>query len=97
MRKWYGAPGRISTLDHRFRTPPLYSLSYRGMVVVMVGFEPTIAALWARGLTCLATSRKFLLVRCPSLELGCLSAAGLKPAASANSASIAHKGSCAGE
>lgn len=30
-------------------------------------------------------------MRCPSLELGCLSAAGLKPAASANFASIAYK------
>lgn len=28
-------------------------------------------------------------MRCPSLELGCLTAAGLKPAASANSANIA--------
>ena len=40
-----GAPGGSRTPDARLRTPPLYPLSYRGIMVEIEGLEPSASAL----------------------------------------------------
>ncbi|SVD92649.1 uncharacterized protein METZ01_LOCUS445503, partial [marine metagenome] len=41
----FGAPGGSRTPDARLRTPPLYPLSYRGIMVEIEGLEPSASAL----------------------------------------------------
>ena len=40
-----GTRGGIRTPDARLRTPPLYPLSYRGIMVEIEGLEPSASAL----------------------------------------------------
>jgi hypothetical protein len=40
-----GALGGIRTPDARLRTPPLYPLSYKGIMVEIEGLEPSASAL----------------------------------------------------
>ena len=44
-RDFNGTPGGIRTPDARLRTPPLYPLSYRGIMVEIEGLEPSASAL----------------------------------------------------